>query len=215
MTVSCSANHGRPPPLGPKGIPIHKPESSLRKSQVYSLGCLLMDTMATTSAQHEAETETAPFMCRKCERVFAFRSEYDRHMKNVYPCVRPGASRYSCDACMAGFDIKTRYDQHLRTKKHLRKVQANEMGECSAGRRCRGFADATRDNPCRGHEIGDPPVTGRHAVGPRSRHAGLRRHRGRRVRLIMNMCTTVTIHVGPLSGSDPTITSLSTPWAQL
>ncbi len=160
--------------------------------------------MATTSAQHEgeAETETAPFMCRKCDRVFAFRSEYDRHMKNRYPCVRPGASRYRCDACMAGFDIKTRYDQHMRTKKHLRKVQANETGECSAGRPA---------------EVSPTPSETIHIEGMRSgirlsQEGMLSAHdlvmqaldvtEDAAVRLVMNMSTTVTIHVGALSGSD-------------
>jgi very-short-patch-repair endonuclease len=160
--------------------------------------------MATSSAQHkaEAENETAPFMCRKCERAFAFRSEYDRHLKNVYPCVRPGASRYSCDACKAEFDLKTRYDQHLRTKKHLRRVQANETGECDA-------SEAAEASPTLPESI--------HVEGMRS---GIRLSQGgmlsahdlvmqacdvtknAALRLVMNMCTTVTIHVGPLSGSD-------------
>ena len=168
------------------------------------MAAVLRDTMATTSAQHEgeAETETAPFMCRKCDRVFAFRSEYDRHMKNRYPCVRPGASRYRCDACMAGFDIKTRYDQHMRTKKHLRKVQANETGECSAGRPA---------------EVSPTPSETIHIEGMRSgirlsQEGMLSAHdlvmqaldvtEDAAVRLVMNMSTTVTIHVGALSGSD-------------
>ena len=167
--------------------------------------------MATNSAQHEAETETAPFTCRKCERVFAYRSEYDRHIKNLFPCVRQGATRYSCEACNAGFDLKTRYDQHLRTKKHMRRVQAMESEECDAEEEEEEEEEeaAAQASPTLPQSI--------HVEGMRS---GIRLSPGGMLsahdlimqacdvtedaasRLLVNMCTTVTLHVAPLSGGD-------------
>ena len=90
----------------------------------------------------------------------------------------------------------------MRTKKHLRKVQANETGECSAGRPA---------------EVSPTPSETIHIEGMRSgirlsQEGMLSAHdlvmqaldvtEDAAVRLVMNMSTTVTIHVGALSGSD-------------
>ena len=163
--------------------------------------------MATNSAQHETETETAPFTCRKCERVFAYRCMYDRHIKNLFPCVRQGASRYSCEACNAGFDLKTRYDQHLRTKKHLKRVQVMESEECDAEEE--EEEAAAQASPTLPESIRVEGMRSGIRLSPGGMLSG---HdlimqacdvtEDAASKLLVNMCTTVTLHVGPLSGGD-------------